>query len=130
MEKQLVGYIDMRTGVHPKDLYYSGDGVEFFPDIDDNVKLTKETLEDWAICINSPWSQADEHYEISVNCKDAYTEFAKDSPVWKCEYIVVGYDCITSCVIGYGQTEEEALNDCKRLFCHLQEAYNPQNNKF
>ena len=38
-------------------------------------------------------------------------------PIWKCVYEI----------IGYGQTEEEALIRCKELFAYLQSNYKKEN---
>lgn len=89
-----------------------------------------DCLEQLAIWINSPWSQAHERYEISVNCKDAYTQMDESSPTWKCEYAIVGYDMNEALIYGYGNTEEEALSDCKKLFKWLQDEYNKENESF
>lgn len=48
-------------------------------------------------------------------------------PIWKCVYEIIGYDGITSTVIGYGQTEEEALIRRKELFAYLQSNYKKEN---
>lgn len=106
-------------------LYYTDDFINFYKENDE--KLTKEDMEEWAIGINSPWSQAHEKYEIKCNCKDAYTQMNEDDPVWKCEYSIVGYEGITASVMGYGNTEEEALENCKEHFQMLQEKYNIDN---
>ena len=88
-------------------------------------RLTKEELENWALILNSPWSQKDMNYTIELNCKDAYTARDTSQPEWRCLYTVVGYDMITGVCIGYGNTEEEALQDCKTLLDYLQMTYNP-----
>ena len=85
-----------------------------------------EDLNRWAIILNSPWSQADERYIIEFNCKDAYTQMDEKEPKYRCIYTVVGYELIT----GYGNTEEEALKDCKDLFKYLQENFNPEDKSF
>ena len=94
---------------------------------ENEVQYPDKQLEDLALLINSPWSQADESYTIKINCKDRYTAMDHEDPKWKCEYKVVGYDAITAAIFGYGNTEEEALADCKRLFRLLQKNYNKEN---
>lgn len=59
--------------------------------------------------------------------KDSYTAMKPSDPIWKCVYEIIGYDGITSTVIGYGQTEEEALIRCKELFAYLQSNYKKEN---
>lgn len=106
--------------------YYTDDFINFYNDEDE--KLTKEDLEEWAVWINSPWSQAHEKYIIKCNCKDAYTKIEEENELlWQCEYYVVGYDEITVSIYGYGNTAEESLKKCKELFTMLQDKYNPEN---
>lgn len=108
--------------------YYTDDFETFYKDNDE--ELSNEDLNEWAVCANSPWSQAHETYEIKVNCKDAYTEMDENEPIWKCEYYVIGYDGISASVFGYGYTEIEALEDCKNHFQMLQDKYNPEDDSF
>lgn len=108
--------------------YYTEDFSAFYRE--STEKLTKEDLKYWSIWLNSPWSQAHEKYIISLNCKDAYTEMDKEEPIWKCEYSVVGYDGICATVFGYGDTEDLALEKCKKHFQVLQELYNPNGESF
>lgn len=49
--------------------------------------------------------------------KDSYTAMKPSDPIWKCVYEI----------IGYGQTEEEALIRCKELFAYLQSNYKKEN---
>lgn len=107
------------------EFYYIDDFIHFYKENEE--ELTKEEMEDWAVWINSPWSQINEKYEIRCNCKDAYTEMDKNEPIWKCEYSIVGYDGISASIIGYGNTETEALENCKLHFKMLQKKYNTQN---
>lgn len=108
------------------DFSFFSDNMKDFIDSNNEV-LTDKELNDWAVWINSPWSQTHESYTISLNCKDSYTAMNSSDPVWKCVYEVIGYDGITSTVVGYGQTEEEALIRCKELFTYLQSNYNKEN---
>lgn len=104
--------------------YSSQDGIHFVNEKGD--ELPPEDYEEWAILLNSPWSQKDEHYTVEVNCKDAYTEIEEGAPIWRCLYEVVGYEMIYSSCIGYGNTPAEALADCQKLFDYLQENYNKE----
>ena len=105
--------------------YSSENGTDFKDS--KGTELTKEDLEEWALILNSPWSQTNETYTIEVNCKDSYTKMEEGTPIWRCIYKVVGYEYITATCIGYGNTEEEALMECKNLFKYLQKQYNPNN---
>lgn len=106
--------------------FYSSSDFSGFYNKEDE-RYTNKHVESLATFINSPWSQDDESYLIKVNCKDAYTEMNPEDPKWKCEYTIIGYDGITTIIFGYGNTEEEALADCKRLFKLLQKNYNKEN---
>lgn len=113
---------------YKKENYYTDDFAIFYKE--DKSELTEQELEKWMVCLNSPWSQAHEKYTISCNCKDAYTEMDKEEPIWKCEYSVVGYDGISATILGYGNTEIVALEECKMHFQILQELYNPNKESF
>ena len=113
---------------HEEENYYTEDFVALYKE--NNEYLTQEDLENWAVCLNSPWSQAHEKYTISCNCKDAYSEIDKEQLIWKCEYSIVGYDGISATILGYGDTEEFALEECKRHFQMLQKIYNPNRESF
>ena len=122
MKKYLAGYTEFNN---TKECFYTDDFKTFYSKND--KELEESDLEFWAEWINSPWSQAHEFYKISINCKDAYTEMNKNDPKFKCEYIILGYEGVASCVIGYGNTEYKALSKCKKLFRYLQNNYNKNN---
>lgn len=126
MKKYKAGYVYMYV-VNRFD-YYTGDFEKFYTENDE--ELSQKDLEDWAMWINSPWSQTHERYEIRLNCKDAYTEMDESDPAWRCEYSVTGYDGISASVFGYGNTEIAALEDCKNHFKMLQDRYNAEGVSF
>lgn len=107
--------------------YYTDDFDKFYKEND--KELTKKDMEEWAVWINSPWSQDHKGYEIKCNCKDAYTQIDRNELVWKCEYFIMGYDGVSASVIGYGNSAIEALENCKCYFLMLQEKYNPDNKR-
>lgn len=119
----LIGKIEF--GKHQKDITEQ-EGNEFvYTDEENNqFKMQTKDMEDWALLLNSPWSQNLFGYEIELNCKDSYTEMRQEDPQWRCRYYTIGYDGITASCIGYGNTEEEALKNCKTLFEALQKEYN------
>ena len=86
--------------------------------------MSETELKKWATLLNSPWSQNDIKYTIEVNCNNAYEEMDEGQPEWRCIYFVYGYDGIYTSCIGYGNTVEEALKDCKNLLEYLQDTYN------
>ena len=90
----------------------------------DDFCNTIEELEHFSLFLNSPWGQADETYKIKYNCVDNYTEKDPNIPDWICKYCVVGYDGITSILYGYGDTQQESLQNCISLFERLQKEFN------
>lgn len=104
--------------------YYTDDFENFF--YEDDKEVSEEDLKEWAVTLNSPWTDDCVCYQIT-----RYTPKSESEPLlWKCEYSVVGYDGITATVIGYGYTESFALGGCLKLFSHLQEKYNPEDDSF
>ena len=87
-----------------------------------------ETMENWAVILNSPWAEHDIEYNIT---KNAYfkTEFV-GCPEYICEYSIIAYEHMFASVFGYGNTPEEALTDCKTTFDYVQGLYNPNGQKF
>lgn len=110
--------------------YYMDEEHKFYHDNKFTKPVSLDDLEFWATSLNSPWSQMNEKYIISVNCEDAYHEISDRKNVWKCEYQVRGYDNICSSIFGYGVTEEEALIHCKSLFLLVQKLYNKEDESF
>ena len=86
-----------------------------------------ETMENWAVILNSPWAEHDIEYNIT---KNAYfkTEFV-GCPEYICEYSIIAYEHMFASIIGYGDTPEEALTDCKTSFDYVQGLYNPNGQK-
>lgn len=123
MKKYLAGFIyDPHNEKEHK--FYTCDYKLFYNENDkpndDNI------MNQWAIWINSPWSLTCEQYEIKYNCKN-YSDIPKDEPKWMCSYSVIGYDGISTKLIQYGNTPEEALEKTRLFFQYLQEKYNTEN---
>ena len=111
--------------IRDEEKYYTDDFIKFCDEKDNELSI--DDLSNWAIWINSPWSQVHERYKIVCNCESAYVEMDKNELTWKCEYFIIGYDGICAIVVGYGNTEVEALEECKKHFDYLQENYNKEN---
>lgn len=109
---------------------YSDDNKTFYSDEKGTILLENEVLENWSVISNSPWGQTDDSYVIKANCINNYTKIPETEPKWRCVYTVIGYEEVWSNIFGYGNTEEEALKDCKDLFKYLQENYNKENKRF
>lgn len=120
---QVIGYFNFIDDV---EFYYSDNFINFYKKEDESLVLEHE-MEEYAIWLNSPWSYENEKYIIKYNCKDGTIPENSDDMIWKCSYIVHGYDGVVACVIGYGNSEALALLDCKKRFTLLQERYNPEN---
>ena len=87
---------------------------------------SKDYLEEWAIWLNSPWSQTDAMYKIQYNCIDSYTQRDPKWPEYRCDYTVIGYDGYSATIFGWGKTEIESLTDCLNRFNSIQKLYNPK----
>ena len=124
MKKYFAGSLQIRD----EEKYYTDDFIKFYDE--KNNELSIDDLSNWAIWINSPWSQVHERYKIVCNCESAYVEMDKNEPTWKCEYSIIGYDGVCAIVVGYGNTEVEALEECKKHFDYLQETYNKEDESF
>ena len=110
------------------DIIFSDNDKDFIcRDKDDKEdKMNEKNLSDWAALLNSPWSQADVKYEIEVNCKNGYDPIPENEPHWRCIYSTIGYEMIIAKCIGYGDSEEEAFQDCCKLLKYLQDTYNSE----
>lgn len=108
--------------------YYTDDFTSFYNK--NRVKLSDDTLNEWAICLNSPWSQTEMEYKTELNCESAYTKMKETEPKWRTIYTVRSYDFFISEIYGYGDTPQESLENCISNFTHFQEKYNPENKYF
>lgn len=91
----------------------------------ENIFLaTKEECEEFALWLNSPWSYTTENYKIEFNCVNNESSPSKKLPEYRCLYTIIGYEGITSIIIGYGNEPNIALEDCISKFNYIQELYN------
>lgn len=119
MKKLIAGSFQINN----EEVYYTDDFTTFYDRND--VELSIDTLKAWAVCLNSPWLIAHEKYIVELNYNDAYTEIPKNVPLYRCIYVVIGYDGIETEIFGYGKDAEEALTDCIVNFNKVQMKYNP-----
>lgn len=101
--------------------YYTDDFITFYKDNDEELSI--EDLKEWAVWLNSPWSLENEKYELEYDY-DGFTYTKLEDLLWKCKYTVVGYEYITTSVIGYANTQIDALINCIKNFNLLQNKYN------
>ena len=111
-----------------EEIYYTDDFISFHKE--NGEELSVDDLEIWAMWLNSPWSLANEGYHITFNTDNTYSQIEKGRPIWRCEYYVVGYECTSASVFGYGDTEISAFENCKANFRMLQTKYNPEDVNF
>lgn len=126
----LLGYF----GFSEKDLkkIYTDDMKVFRLENEDMINIEEENsiMESYAVCLNSPWSQADEKWVVECNCINAYIPMDENEPTFRCYYQVVGCDGITSRVYGYGNEQQEALKECIKNFDLLQNNFNKEDISF
>jgi hypothetical protein len=124
--KLLVGIMNLEPLGGDKEIkIYSSDNKHFYDK--NNRELNNEDLELWAVWVNSPWSSFHDNYDIGFNVDDAYSNIHENEPKYRCEKHILGYEGVYASVIGYGETEEEALKNSKELFAYLQKEYNKEN---
>lgn len=104
---------------------YSSDNKTFIRR--NGTNIDEETLKEWALWLNSPWSFKDESFKIDYNT-DGFKPLPPGGPNFVCTRTVVGFEFTSAECIGYGNTEEEALKNCKELNKFVQETYNKENN--
>lgn len=121
-------YIAGSFQIEEEEIYYTDDFITFYDKND--VEIGTDTLEDWAVCLNSPWSVANERYVVEFNTTNTCVDMSKDGFLYRCIYVVVGYDGITTEIFGYGNDAEEALTNCIVNFNKVQAKYNPNDESF
>ena len=106
--------------------YYTRDDVIFTSGLDDkdSMQWDDKALYHLALCANSPWSDDEMIYSIYSS------ELPEGLFEWVCRKKIVGYEGITSMIYGYGQTEQEALEDCIKYFNDIQSKYNKDDDYF
>ena len=88
-----------------------------------NLPMTIHDLEYYANCLGEPWSWSHESFIIKPNKESSYSEMPEGTPEWKCCYVVIGYEFMETGIYGFGNTEEEALADCKKKLEYIFEVY-------
>ena len=106
-KKQAVLFATLDTG-KIRDFLILPDGtiLTAMENTDDFVTATEEMLDNLEHCITDPWSAATYSYEIR--------EIDESIPVYVCEYFVECNDMVNVSVYGFGDTPNDALEDCQR----------------
>lgn len=121
-DKILAGYFDWEDD---QQYFWTIDWKEFYRN-DDETPMSTTELQSYAAWLEDPWSWIHEHYVIKPNKESAYEDMPKGTPEWKCCYFVIGYEYAETGIFGFGNTEEEALADCKKHYKYIIETYGEQ----
>ena len=88
-------------------------------EIEIRADSSADTLNEWAVCLNSPWSNGSVSYVVSRECG-----------TWKASYCVNAMNGISAEIYGYADSPERAIMVCREFFAEIQIKYNPENRKF
>lgn len=121
----LAGFLDYTE----RENFYTNDYKVFYRNKEMSEQIEVVDVSDWAILLNSPWSQNDIKWTIKSNNESPYEAIKKSEPAFKCTYSIVGYDAIIAGFIGYGNTPEDAFTNCMVYYKHLESKYNKDNLK-
>lgn len=86
----------------------------------DGVLITRDTMEYFALCLNSPWDDA--------NCTIKSTK--RIDSEYRATTAVICYDFIDVEAYGYGRTKESAEYNCDELIKTIQKEYNKKDLAF
>lgn len=96
----------------------TGECIQIFQsDINTTNNDRHELMKEFSIWLNSPWWEEN----IYINTTQIETD------TWECEYMVIGYDGITSILYFKSNTAESAISGCKTLLNSIQQKFNPNN---
>ena len=102
---------------------YTSD-METFTD-KDGREILQECLFEWALWLNSPWSDSCVQYVVEMNTNNTGM-LIDGEPAWRCKYSSVGYDACTGIIYGYGRTADEAKENCNKNLAVVQAKFNPE----
>ena len=94
---------------------------EYTININNKFNSTKQELERLAQLLSSPWDDTNREFDI---------KYDEDTEYWVCEYTVKDEDGVLCKVYGYGDFEEDAILDCKKLYERIQKDYVVKKSKF
>ena len=80
-----------------------------------NFLNPQDELEDWAHCLNNPWSDTSMHYSIHPNYQDPTK--------WIAQKTVIVYDSIEGVIAASGDTPQDAITNCEEFIKKVTEKY-------
>lgn len=86
----------------------------------DGTLITRETMEHFALCLNSPWN------DTSCTIKSV----KRIDSEYRAATTVICYDFIDVEAYGYGRTKESAEHNCDELIKTIQKEYNKNDMAF
>lgn len=84
-------------------------------DENDNFTNEQSELEDWAYCLNTPWSDTSMHYNVHPDYQNTGR--------WIAEKTVIVYDSIDASIIACGDTPQDAITNCDKFFEEIKTKY-------
>lgn len=112
---KLIGRINV--GNETTKIYARSDGMYYDRD---GVLITRDTMEYFALCLNSPWND--------TNCTIKYVK--RIDSEYRATTAVICYDFIDVEAYGYGRTKESAEHNCDELIETIQREYNKKDLAF
>ena len=112
---KLIGRLNV--GNETTKIYTRSDGMYYDRD---GVLITRDTMEYFALCLNSPWN--DTNWTIK-SVKRIDSEYRATTAV-------ICYDFIVVEAYGYGRTKESAEHNCNELIETIQKEYNKKDLAF
>lgn len=98
-------------------IYTRSDGMYYDRD---GALITRDTMEHFALCLNSPWNDA--------NC--TIKSVKRIDSEYRATTAVICYDFIDVEAYGYGRTKESAEHNCDELIRTIQKEYNKKDLAF
>ena len=113
---RLVGYLDLIYDESNRFDVFSNDFIDFYDET--GALLSKEKIKKWTVWTNSP--QDYDHFQYIIKFQEEDKEYK-----WHCNYVIFGSNYTQAGIVGFGNTPQEALTNCRNNFRKLQEKYNP-----
>ena len=112
---KLIGRLNV--GNETTKIYTRSDGLYYDRD---GVLITRDTMEYFALCLNSPWND--------TNC--TIKSVKRIDSEYRATTAVICYDFIDVEAYGYGRTKESAEHNCNELIETIQKEYNKKDLAF
>ena len=96
--------------------FYYNEQSKIYADIEDG---SIEDVRNLAQLLENPWDDGEINYIITIDTESSILTIDNDKPKWKCEYYAASYDFVEVSVFGYGNTQNDALNDCMETMKYI-----------